>query len=112
MAKWSNNKFGRYTGQGPIAATLNPAVNFTLVSVKLHLNAAGGVSENFTIAVDSATGRKHDMNVLTHDMENVVDLFWFPDTLLVFEDADKIDFAYANSDHRDYGLEIVYRKAI
>jgi len=112
MAKWSNYFYYRVSGQGKIDQTLNPAVNFTVVSVKLHLEVVGGVSENITIDVDSNKGRKFDMNILTHDMEEVVDLFWFPDTLLAFQDGDKIDFKYANSNVRNYGLEVVYRKAI
>jgi len=112
MAKWSNYFYYRISGQGSIDATLNPAVNFTIVSVKLHLESAGGTSEDIVLTVDSGKGRKFDMNLLTHDMEEVADLFWFPDTLLAFQDGDKINCAYHNMNKRNYGLEIVYRKAI
>jgi len=110
MAKWSDNKYDRYGGQAPVAVTFSPAINFMIVSVKLHLSSEGGTAEDFTITLDSRRGTKFDANLLTQDMEKTVDLYWTPNKDLAFEDGDKIKFEYANTNARNFGLEIVYRE--
>ena len=112
MAKWTNYLYHRASGSGTIASTLAPAINFVLVGVKLHLDAAGGASEDFTITVDSDTGTKYNVNLFTQAMLNTIDILWVPDRSVPFADGDELDFAYANSNGQNYGLEAIYRQAI
>jgi len=112
MAKWSNNKTDQNSGQAPIAYTFSSPVPYELVSVRVHLSAAGGTAENFTIDVDSDAGTKYNVRMFTHDMEEVQDLFWSPDKDISCESGDRLVFTYANTNTRNFGLEIVYRQAI
>ena len=112
MAKWSNNKTVQQGGQAPIAYTFTSSVPYELVSVRVHLAAVGGVSEDFTIDVDSGAGTKYDIRMFTQGMAEVQDLFWSPDKDISGESTDKLIFAYPNTNALNYGLEIVYRQAI
>ena len=100
-------RFQRATGALAIATTLAPAQSFRLAEVRVHLSAAGGAG-NFTATVDATNGAAYDLNIITQDMTAVTNLIWQPDTPMIFEAGDEIDFAWANANGRTYGLEIVY----
>ena len=102
----------RATGAAAIAMSLTPptGVPIELVCVKLHLSAAGGAAENFTVTVNSATLAAHDTVLLSQDMNTVTDVFWLPEQPIPIVNDDVIDFAYANSNARTYGLEVIFRK--
>jgi len=100
----------RATGTAAIATSLTPTGPTELVCVKLHLSAAGGSAENFTVTVNSATDAVYDTVLFSQDMTTVTDLCWVPDRPIPIVNNDVIDFAYANSNTRTYGLEIIYRR--
>ena len=102
-------KTHRATGALAIASTLAPTAQIELVSIKLHLSAAGGAAENFTATVDSVTAGAYDVVLFSQDMTTVADIVWVPTGPIPIMKGDEIDFAFANSNTRTYGLEVIYR---
>ena len=102
------NKVHRATGTAAIASTLAPGRQIELVCVKLHLSAAGGAAENFTVTIDSATNAVYDVVLFSQDMTTVSDVVWVPDRPIPIM-SDEIDFAYTNSNARTYGLEVSFK---
>ena len=100
----------RATGAAAIAATLAETGPIELICVKLHLSAAGGVAENFTVTVDSATNAVYDTVLFSQDMNTVQDILWLPDRPIPIVNDDEIDFAYPNTNTRTYGLEVIWRR--
>lgn len=100
----------RATGSAAIASTLTPPGPIELVCVKLHLSAVGGAAENFTVTINSATLAAYDVVLYSQDMNAVQDILWLPNQPIPIVNGDPIDFAYANSNGRTYGLEAIYRK--
>lgn len=104
------NQHKSTSGSAAIAYTFNPGKSVYITEVRLHLSAAGGAVENLTITHNSALGAGFDVVHLTQAMAAVTNLVWRPEDgpLYVFK-GETIEFAYANSNARDYGLEIIYR---
>jgi len=102
----------RDTGNGAITTSLTPDVPIVLDSVRLHLSAAGGAVENFTITIDSATDAAHDVLLFSQAMAAKQDVFWQPIEPIPIVNNDVIDFYYKNSNGRTFGLEIIYRREI
>ena len=94
------------------------AINYSFVptkpvyvkEVRLHMSAAGGAAENFTITLDSALGALFDVVFHTVAMAAVSDVVWVPsgNQQSFLGKGDKLVIAYANTNSRNYGLEIVY----
>ena len=101
----------RSTGSSAISESLAYDGPLVFVCVKLSLSAVGGVAESFTVTLNSATDSVYDTILLSQDMSNVKDLFWQPESPVPITDNDSLDFAYANSNGRTYGIEITYQKA-
>lgn len=100
----------RATGAAAIASTLTPTTPIELICVKLHLSAAGGAAENFTVTINSVASAVYDVVLFSQDMTAVTDILWIPDQPIPIVNNDPIDFAYANSNTRTYGLEVIYRE--
>jgi len=100
----------RATGAAAIATSLTPPTRpIELVCVKLHLDIVGGVAENFTVTVNSATDAVYDTVLFSQDMTAVTDILWLPNQPVPIVNNDVVDFAYANTNTRTYGLEVIYR---
>lgn len=99
------------TGAVAIASSLTPPSGqiVYLDSVRLNLSAAGGAAENFTVTVNSATAAAYDTIIFSQDMNTVQDLFWQPDRPISILNGDVVDFAWANSNTRTYGLEVTFQ---
>lgn len=106
------NRFIRQTNNGAMDYELDPGVGFQLEEVRLHLDAAGGTSEDLTITLNSnastASG-EYDVIFAKQDMENVTDYVYQPDKSHIFTKGDTLQFEYANTNNRTYGLEIIFR---
>lgn len=96
------------TGAVAVATTLAPGVAFRIIEVRIHLSAASATSENFTIALDSYAGAAYDAVILSQDLNGSTDFVWVPAERRYFHKTDELDFAWANTDTRTYGLEILY----
>jgi hypothetical protein len=101
-------KIHRATGNVAIASTLAATRPINIVAVKLHLSAAGGAAENFTVTIDSATDPVYDTVLFSQDMTTVQDISWVPESPIPVMGNDEIDFAYNNGNTRTYGLEVTY----
>ena len=105
------NKVHRATGSAAMASSLTPPrESLDLVCIKLALSAAGGAAENFTVTFNSSTDAAYDTVIFSPDMNTIKDVVWCPDPPVPVVNADVIDFAYANSNGRTYGLEVIYRR--
>jgi hypothetical protein len=109
MATHTNILVWQKTAAVAIAQTFAPAQNFVLLHVKLHLSAAGGAVEDYTITLDANAGAAYDILLRTVAMNAVADDFYQPTLPIFFEKGDEIDFAYTNTNTRTYGLEVAYR---
>lgn len=98
----------RATGAAAIATTLAPNTPFQLEEIRVHLSAAAATVENLTVTVDSGTNAVYDVVLLTQAMNTVADVVYQPTRPLFFEKGDEIDVAYANTNTRTYGLEIIW----
>lgn len=98
------------TGAGVMASTIAPTAPVSLVAVKLHLDAAGGTAENFTITIDSARGVEYDCLLFSQDMETVTDVLWVLEEPLPILDGDELELAYANTNSRTWGLEVITQR--
>ena len=100
------------TGAGAMSVTFDPEGSAKLLQVNITLSAASATSENLVINLDSQLGVEYDVNIITKDMDTIVDLIinhWELRDFIIFE-GDKITFTWANSDSRTWGLEIIYRR--
>ncbi len=107
-----NSRVQKSTGAAAIALTLTPVGPIVLTCVKLHLNGVGGAAENFTITINSATGSAYDVVLFSQDMAAVTDILWVPDQPIPIVNNDPVDFAYANSNTKTYGLEVTYKAEV
>ena len=97
------------TGAAAIATTLAPGEAFKLLEVRVHLSAASATSENLTLTMDAQAGANYDAVILTKDLNTLTSYVYSYEDDRYFTDSDEIDVAWANSDSRTYGLEIVYQ---
>lgn len=99
---------------GAIAQTLSIQTMGTnyieLISVRLHLSGAAGAG-NLTITQNSALGSEYDTVILTQDISAVVDYYkTYQPGESIFDNNDKLDFAWPNANNVTYGLEVLYRQ--
>lgn len=102
----------RATGAAAMASSLTPTAPISLVSVKLHLSAAGGTAENFTITVNSVAAAAYDCLLFSQDMNTATDVLWVPEQPIPVTNCDVLDFAYTNTNGRTWGLEVTYRTEV
>ena len=99
----------RATGAAAIATSVTPDKPSQLESVRLHMDAAGGAAEDFTVTINSATDAVYDTEIFSQDMTSVQDICWVPDPPISIMFNDVIDVAYNNGNTRTYGLEVIYK---
>jgi len=100
------------TGAAALSSSLAPDTNFVLVAVKLHLSAAGGAAESFTITTDATDGEAYDALLFSQNMNSETDVIWVPEAPIPFKNGDEIDFAWTNTNTRTWGLQVFYRKEL
>ena len=98
------------TGTGPIAESLSVDGPCELICVRLHLSAVGGAAESFTITNNSDSGAAWDCVYYSQDMNVLADLLWQPEQAVPMLSDDVLDCAWANSNSRTWGLEILFRR--
>ena len=99
-----------FAGTETVKTALGPGVAFQMIEARLHLSAAGGAVENYTITLDSENGAAFDVVLETAAMNADADVptLW-NDKKRYFNDGDVLLFEYANTNGRTWGLEVVYR---
>ena len=100
------------TGSGAMSVTFDPEGSCKILQINLHLDTAASTSENLVISVDSANGTEYDVNLITKDMSTVKDVVVRQIDIGEFYmfGADKLTFAWTNTDARTWGLEIIYQR--
>lgn len=98
----------RATGTGAMSQTLTADENLVILSMALHLSAAGGASENFVAKVDADAGAAYDVVLLSEDMNTVTDIYDNEPRYIAA--GDDIDFTYTNTNGRTWGLTVQYAK--
>jgi len=89
-----------------------PGVPFRIIESRLHLGAAGGAVENYTITLDSGhpAAAYHDITLATNAMNAATQAIddW-SDKLRFFNTADLVYYAYPNTGGpQTWGLEVNY----
>ena len=56
------------TGTGTAIATLNPATNFHLLGIRLHLGSALAATETLTVTLDANAGGAYDTVLFSQDL--------------------------------------------
>lgn len=99
-----------FAGTETYKIALGPGVDFQMIEARLHLSAAGGAAENYTITLDSENGAAWDVVLETAAMAADADVptVW-NDQKRYFNKADVLLFEYANTNSRTWGLEVVCR---
>jgi len=108
----TNRLFDRETAAVAIAYTLVVDGTYLIEAVRLHLSAAGGAVEDLTIANNAFAGAAYDVVFDTTAMNLVTDVHWLPERPVPLTDGDVLTIAYANTNLRTYGLEVVYRREV
>jgi len=95
-----------------LSASFSTVSNFEyeLLDVRLHLASSATPSENFTITLDATRGTPYDVVFYTKDMASVSDVVWAPDEPLYFAVDDKLNFEWANTETKEFGLAVRYRR--
>jgi len=106
------------TNSYSVSVSLKPLTGdgFQLLGFRLRCDTAPSTSEQFSVTVDSnATGYSGatlDHDIYSKDMSGVKDIVQTYDTTDAFRyvPGDEIDFKWANTDSREWAIEILYRK--
>jgi len=91
--------------------TLAPGHPFEYGGFRLKLSAASATAEDLTITLDSGAGAVYDTQIYARDMNGIQYLQWnLQDNPMPFDRLDELDFAWANTNTKTYGLEVFYRR--
>ena len=91
--------------------TLAPGHAFEWGGFRLELNAASATTENLTATLDAGAGATYDTRLYAKDMNGVQYINYnIKDAPQSFDKLDEIDFAWANSNTKTYGLEVFWRR--
>ena len=109
----ANAKLSQYvssaTGTGAIDLTVSPGEDFEVVAVLVHLSAAGGAAENFTVTIDDTKGAAWDVVLSATDMETATDVVYIPTHPIPITYKSAIKVAYTNTNSRTYGVQVIWR---
>ena len=85
--------------------------HYQLVSVTCNFNAAPTTSEDFTITLDANAGAIYALLLYSLDPSAAAtsDILWQPDEEIILEGGDQVDVAFANTDARNYGVQITFK---
>ena len=84
---------------------------YELLGVRLHVKGvAPTTTENFTVTLDATEGSPYDVVHYTKDMDGINDVVWVPPKPLYFVVGDELDFAWTNTETKQYGLAVRYRR--
>ncbi len=101
-------------GSGAVDIDTSFGAAWELLSITVHLSAAGTTAENFTIVLDANDGVAYDTTIYSLDLstDSVTDLVLTPagDELpRYYESGDELNIDWPNTEDRTYGIRIVYR---
>jgi len=112
MGTATNQIIEQDTDNGAIAYVRTSDGVLVLESVRLHLSAAGGAVENFTIYIDSGVAAAYDVVLSATNMNAETDVHYLPARPIPIADNDNLEMTYTNTNGRTWGLEVVYRNTV
>jgi hypothetical protein len=85
--------------------------HWRLMTVACNFNAAPTTSEDFTITWDNVSGAIFDLLLYTLDpsVGITTDILWQPDEEIILIPGDAILVQFANTDARNYGLQVTFK---
>ena len=101
----------RISGTTAVAYTLNPKFAFQLMDFRAHIvtDTSTTASESLTLTADHHSGTPFDILLYTKSMVAVTDIYRSFDRMR-FVGGDEVDFAWANTNSKTWGLEVKYRR--
>lgn len=101
------------TGTGAIALTVNPAYDFYLQGVTLHLNSAPTTSEYLVITLNPTEGAAYSTVLYKSDLSSgsVTDLVFQTAVPLLCRSGDTVTVAYTNTDGKTFGVRAIVTSA-
>lgn len=113
--EWNENAQKEVTvrtkGTTAVAFTLSPNTPYQLMDFRFHTTASITASDSMTVTIDHATSASYDTLIYTKNMVSVTDIYRSFDRMRQTS-KDEVDFAWANSDSKSWGMEVKYRKVI
>lgn len=101
------------TGTGGAAIAVSASVPagmcYRLVSVGVHLSAAPTTAGSITVKLNAREGSDYDTLLQTAALPGLTDWVWLPDQDYLVMGGDAVDVAYANPDHRTYGVRVTLK---
>lgn len=97
---------------GAMANSIAPGIPFKLLGFELKINIAPTTSEDFTVTKNAGLGAVYDVELYSNNLSDgsVTDLvYYFDIPVKCHNKDDAIDFAFANTDDRTYGLTVYWR---
>ncbi len=104
-----------FTTADTVKVAVAPGAPFEFIGFEIHLSSAPTTSEAFTLTVDADAGALFDTLLYTQDFsaDSVVSKIWYPDKRLLYPNGkDIIRVAWTNTDTRNYGLKLKYRRLV
>lgn len=99
-----------------VKVAIAPDHSFEFLEIDIHISAVPTTSEDLTITKDAGAGANYDTNLLTEDFSTIltspsISYIWSPNERKIYPNADDIlRVAWDNSETRDFGLTLTYRK--
>ena len=104
-----------FAGTETLTPTLAIGVDIRVFQVDLHLSAVGGAVEDYTITKnhkDSGGATYWDTVIHTEAMNALADYIWLPTRPYLVPKDFVLDFAYANTNNRIWGLNIFFQRSV
>lgn len=108
--EWYRVKQQSATGSAAIAESLGPNKAFRILEVRVKFSAAIAAAEDLTVTLNSANGASYDVVLDTQAMSGLSQYIFRPAAPLLGMKGDAADVAFANTDARTYGIEIIYQE--
>jgi len=94
-------------GTETVKIVVAPKRDFLFLGFRLHLSAAPGQADVFSITVDSVRGAAYDHLIYSVDITAAVDVdYIYPYREIPFRKGDKLRVAWPNVAGRTFGLEL------
>ena len=88
-------------------AIYNPCSSYKFVESRLHLSNTSA-DEAISMTLDSHKGAFWDVVIKSENINGETSWDWAPAASLYYNKADVLKFAYANTNTRDWGIELIF----
>lgn len=96
------------SGSGALSVTISPDREFNFDDMRLHLTSECSATEAFTITLDSEYGSRHDVLLVSQNMDGVQDLQVIDTNETRYLRDDNWLIEWPNSQSIPWGIEVRY----